>query len=94
MEDIFLFSTSTALEELELFNPLPVIGEDGFLEEYDVYSCIEDPDVKSSLVAAPSSLLAGDLLQEFDIEGLYLVIFLATFFCKPLEYISLDFGSF
>lgn len=69
MEDIFLFSTSGALEELELFNPLSVIGEEGFLEEYDVYSCIEDPDVKPSF-GTTSDLLAGDLLQEFDIEGL------------------------
>ena len=63
MEDISLFSTSAVLEELELFNPLPAIEEDGFLDEYDVYSFIEDPGVK------PPSLLAEDLLQEYEIEG-------------------------
>lgn len=73
MEDISLFSTSTALEELELFNPLPMIGEDGFLEEYDVY--IEEVGVKPSL-DPPLNLWAEDLLQELDIEGLYLYHFL------------------
>lgn len=64
MEDISLFSTSAVLEELELFNPLPVIEEDGLLDEYDVYSFIELPGVKP-----PPNLLAEDLLQEFEIEG-------------------------
>lgn len=64
MEDISLFSTSAVFEELELFNPLPAIEEDGFLDEYDVYSFIEDPSVKP-----PTNLLAEDLLQEFEIEG-------------------------
>jgi len=64
MEDISLFSTSAVLEELELFNPLPAIEEDGFLDEYDVYSFIEDPGAKP-----PPNLLAEDLLQEFEIEG-------------------------
>lgn len=64
MEDISLFSTSAVFEELELFNPLPAIEEDGFLDEYDVYSFIEDPSVKP-----PTNLLAEDLLEEFEIEG-------------------------
>lgn len=64
MEDISLFSTSAVFEELELFNPLPAIEEDGFLDEYDVYSFIEDPSVKP-----PTNLLAEDLLQEFEIEA-------------------------
>jgi len=63
MEDISLFSTSAVLEELELFDPLPAIGEDGFLDEYDVYSFMEDACVK------PPNLLAEDLLQEFEIDG-------------------------
>ena len=73
MEDISLFSTSAVFEELELFNPLPAIEEDGFLDEYDVYSFIEDPGVKP-----PPNLLAEDLLQEFEIEGKNL--FLKTVF--------------
>ena len=64
MEDISLFSTSAVFEELELFNPLPAIEEGGFLDEYDVYSFLEDPGVKP-----PPNLLAEDLLQEFEIEG-------------------------
>ena len=69
MESISLFSTSTALEGLELFNPLPdpLDGESDFLHEYndDVYSCIEER--KAQL----SNLLAEDLLQELNFEGLY-----------------------
>ena len=61
MEDISLFSTSAVLEELELFNPLPTIEEDGFLDEYEAYSFLEDPGVK------PPALLAEDLV--FEIEG-------------------------
>lgn len=90
MEDIFLFSTSEALEELELFNPLPVTGEDG-LFEYALYNCIEEADVKPSLVAQ-SNLLAGDLLQDFDIEGVY--YFLATFLCQSRKCVSVDLGFF
>ena len=69
MESISLFSTSTALEGLELFNPLPdpLDGESDFLHEYndDVYSCIEERK------APLSNLLAEDLLQELNFEGLY-----------------------
>ena len=69
MESISLFSTSTALEGLELFNPLPdpLDGENDFLHEYsdDVYSCIEQRK------APLSNLLAEDLLQELNFEGLY-----------------------
>ncbi|CAH3169824.1 unnamed protein product [Porites evermanni] len=66
MESISLFSTSTALEGLELFNPLPdpLDGESDFLHEYndDVYSCIEERK------APLSNLLAEDLLQELNFE--------------------------
>lgn len=70
MEDISLFSTSQALEELELFNSLPIFGESGILDQYDVYSCIEDTDVKPQLDPT-LGLSAEDLLQDFNIEGLY-----------------------
>ena len=69
MESISLFSTSTVLEGLELFNPLPdpLGGESDFLHEYndDVYSCTEERK------APLSNLLAEDLLQELNFEGLY-----------------------
>lgn len=69
MESSSLFSTSTALGGLELFNPLPdpLDGESDFLHEYndDVYSCIEERK------APLSNLLAEDLLQELNFEGLY-----------------------
>ena len=78
MEDISLFSTSQALEELELFSsfPIPIFGESGTLEQCDVY--IEETDsLKHQLDASsPLSLSATDLLEEFDVEGQY--FFLGT----------------
>lgn len=78
MEDISLFSTSQALEELELFSsfPIPIFGESGTLEQCDVY--IEETDsLKYQLDASsPLSLSATDLLEEFDVEGQY--FFLGT----------------
>lgn len=73
MEDISLFSTATALEELEFFNPLSLAGESEFLPDYDVYSCIEE--TKPPL----TNLLAEDLLQELDFEGLLqFLVFMKT----------------
>lgn len=78
MEDISLFSTSQALEELELFSsfPIPIFGESGTLEQCDVY--IEETDsLKHQLDASsPLSLSTADLLEEFDVEGQY--FFLGT----------------
>lgn len=46
MEDILLFLMFVVFEEFEFFNLFFVIEEDGFLDEYDVYSFIEDFSVK------------------------------------------------
>lgn len=69
MEDISLFSTSQTLEELELFSSLPILGESGTLEQYDVY--IEETDALKHQLdpSSPLSLSAADLLEEFDVEA-------------------------
>ena len=81
MEDISLFSTSQTLEELELFSSLPILGESGTLEQYDVY--IEETDALKHQLdpSSPLSLSAADLLEEFDVEGWYLIGALKKFMC-------------
>lgn len=75
MEDILLFLMFVVFEEFEFFNLFFVIEEDGFLDEYDVYSFIEDFSVKFLI-----NLLVEDFLEEFEIEGknYFLKIFLGS----------------